>query len=452
MPTLDEQKKQIGAGLDAAKAEALRIQDAIGRLPQDGSQTYTPPTINPGGTPPANDPNNLGNTSPTIGDQFNMPYIPNGNDATRNMIESNYAKQAAGGDIVDEAAIRRQAIADMQDRINAVNQVYDTQLAEAKRVGEGRVGSGTAVLASRGLAGSMRGEAIKENVLGVNQRIEGSIQAERNAAVQDLLSEAGNFATKEAQRKRDAINAGGKAYLEFIKGEETRASEGISTIAASFINQGIDPSTLGPLELDSIAKQLGVSTQNIIATYQQSKRQQDALAAEAEAKALRDGDPLIERFQFAKTNGYTGDFLQYQKEVANLKDVPAKTSTKKSSGSSSDSGAGPLSDKELADSSAWEGDYVLGKGFLTPDGSFKEIDETPTNKRNLANAKISGFDTASYFLNTPSAFQDEFIRTVAAGDKDRYGFQEVDAAYQAWYDKKNAPKSTSTEEVTIEDL
>ena len=449
-PTREQTIANIGTGLEAARQEALRIQDAIGRLPQENGATGLDINPNPSGEV---DNSNFGvpNTSPTIGDQFNMPYLSDSENANRNIIEANYAKQARGEDIVDEAAIRRQAIADMQDRINAVNQVYDVQLQEARRVGEGRVGSGTAVLASRGLAGSMRGEAIKENVLGVNQRIEGGIQAERNAVIQDLMSEAGNLATKEAQRKRDAINSGGKAYLEFIKGEETRTKEGMSTITAAFIDQGIDPATLNPLELEEIAKQLGVSTQNIMATYRQSKKEQDALAAEAEAKALRDGDPLIERFEYATTNGYTGDFLQYQKEVANLKDVPVKTS---GSSSSSSSGAGPLASGggEEDFGGAFEGDYVLGRGFLTPDGSFKEIDETPTNKRNLANAKISGFDTASYFLNTPSAFQDEFIRMAASGDKDRYGFQEIDAAYQKWYDAKNAPKDTTKKEVTIDDI
>jgi hypothetical protein len=255
---------------------------------------------------------------------FNPIYSGSQSDPNRDLINENNAKLLRGEDLVDEAAIRRQAIADMQDRVDSLNQVYDNQLAEARRVGQGRVGSGSAILASRGLAGSARGESIKENVLGVNQRIEGGIQAERAAAIGALHTKANDNARAEAQRRREAIQSGGKAYLEHIKGEEARTTAGLGSLAQTFMDQGIDPQTMDPLELEEIAKNMGVSTQNIFAAYQGKKAAEDKKAEAEEIKALQAGDPLIERYSFAKDSGFTGTFIDYQRQVSNLKDTSDK--------------------------------------------------------------------------------------------------------------------------------
>ncbi len=190
---------------------------------------------------------------------------------------------------VDQNQIRQNYINQFQDQINALNQVYDNQLAQARQEGVGRVGSGTAILARRGLAGSPRGESIKEGVLTQNRGIEGAIQNERNIAVQAIYGEATKLAAQEAADKRAAKERGASAYLDYLKGQDTRRADNLTSTVGALITQGIDPSTMDAQELSNLAKTLGVDTQNILGSYKVAKAQADAQAAAAEAKAMQDG-------------------------------------------------------------------------------------------------------------------------------------------------------------------
>lgn len=190
---------------------------------------------------------------------------------------------------IDQGAIRQNYINQFQDQINALNQVYDNQLAQARQEGVGRVGSGTAILARRGLAGSPRGEAIKEGVLTQNRGIESGIQNERNVAVQAIYGHATQLAAQEAADKRAAKERGASAYLDYLKGQDTRRADNLTSTVGALISQGIDPSTMDAQELSNLAKTLGVDTQNILGSYKVAKAQADAEQAAAEAKAMQDG-------------------------------------------------------------------------------------------------------------------------------------------------------------------
>jgi len=448
-------------GITPTAPVAAPAQTPIQIAQQTGQGQFAPDVIAP--TPAATLEDPL-----TIGEQFDVPFnldVSRDVRGARDLVGRTLFEQAQGKDIVDPVAIRREAVQQMQDRIDAINQVFDVQLTEARRVAQGRVGEGTAILAARGLGGSPRGAAIREGVTERNRQIEGAIQAERNVAVQTVLTEANDFANKEAQRRREAQQAGGRAFLDFIKGEEERSQKGLNTLTTAFLSQGIDPTGLNDQELQTIAQNFGVTTQNIFAAFQQAKSQQDIESAEAERKALQSGDPAIERFTFAQQQGFEGTFLDFQEREKNLvktaaqKNIAAgltstgRTPTAEETATVEALQSGGSGDQDFGD--AIEGDFVFGQGFLTPDGTFEDINATPTQKRDLRDAKVSGFNTAVYFLNTPNKFREEFIRDAAkTGAKPRFGFSQVDDAYTKWLEAQDGggTTTTTTSESTVEDL
>lgn len=274
-----------------------------------------------GGTPPTNTGTTpTSNTGTTIADIFNPDHS---NDQYYTKANQIAIDQLSGKDIVDTAAIRAQKIAEQQDRINALNQIYADQLARVKQQGVGRVGQSTALLASRGLTGSLRGEAIGNNVLDQNLQAEKAVDAEKNAAIQAILTEANNNAVTEAQNRREAIQAGAKSYLEFIKGQDERTQTGLNTLAGSLITQGIDPSTMDTATLADLAKKYNVTSGNILAAYKQAKQTYDISEEKRKADLAKEANASLpasaQEYEYAKKGGYLGTYSQYQNEDANRK-------------------------------------------------------------------------------------------------------------------------------------
>lgn len=256
-------------------------------------------------------------TTKPIGSNFIIPSINNSYETDPDYLAAQEVnkKLLRGEDIVDTSAIRSKTLADFQDRINAINQVYAGKLAEAQQQGVGRVGQTTSVLANRGLAGSARGGAIAEGTLTQNRQIEDAINAEKNAAIQSIYSDVNSTAQAEAERRRQAIEGGAKSYIDFIKNQETTKKENVGNVAGAFLAQGIDPSTMTPDELKGIADKLKVSTADIISAYKQKQFDQK----QTELKNAPTPPASVAEYEYAKKNGYTGTFSQYQNEDANRK-------------------------------------------------------------------------------------------------------------------------------------
>ena len=227
-------------------------------------------------------------TVPTPTANKNTPIFQLSTAGIQNNNNSQYQdildKQARGEDIVNTGKIRSDILAQFQDRINATNQIYDQQLAQSRLEGQGRVGSGTALLAARGLAGSGRGSAIQSNIVSENERADAAVNAERNLAIQNIMGLASQAAVEEAARRREAITSGAKGYIDFIKSQGEIKKSNLDNVTAQLISQGIDPSTMDAQEIDSIAKQLGVSSSDIFSTYKQAKYLQDKQDEEAAQK------------------------------------------------------------------------------------------------------------------------------------------------------------------------
>lgn len=247
--------------------EAIRL--APNRASNSGVALYKPTTATP--TQPV-ETQAPPESSPRLGDILGG-YTE---DAYGKAIEDAYQQSQSYG--TDPEEYRRSYINMFQDRINALNQVYDQQLAKAQQEGKGRVGSGTAILARRGLAGSPRGGAIQEGVLDQNRAIEGAIEAERSAAIQAIYGEATQMAVEEARQKRQAKEQGLQTYLDYLKGDADRRSNRAGQAAALLLQQGIDIGELTKDELDKLTRAYKVNSGELSTAYS------SALASQAEGE------------------------------------------------------------------------------------------------------------------------------------------------------------------------
>jgi len=204
----------------------------------------------------------------------------------------------------DPSFYRGQFISMFQDRINALNQVYDQQLSKARIAGQGRVGSGTAVLNRRGLVGSPRGQAIQENIVDANTGFEESIQARRNAEVGAVEGLVSQMAVEEARAKSLSKEQGADAYLEHLKTVEVRKSGYLDQNIESVMSQGLDINNVA----DSIAKGLGVQKEQVLLKYQ------DAVAAQKNAIFEREGEELKRGKTSAEIDKINADILLADKK------------------------------------------------------------------------------------------------------------------------------------------
>lgn len=349
------------------------------------------------------------NTEPTtntpIAKAFQMPEIEQNQPNFTGQYDPN-----TGGykDTVDTSAIRSQTLADFQDRINSINQVYAGKLAEAQQQGVGRVGSTTALLANRGLTGSIRGGAIAEGTLAQNRQIEDAINAEKAAAISAIYSEVNSTAQAEAQRRREAIESGAKSYIEYIKGQETTKSNNTNKIASAFIAQGIDPNNLTPEELNKISSGIGTSSGNLITAYKAIKAQQDAENLKNfPTKELSQGEAL---FQYDPTTGT-------YKQVG----LNPKTATPKAVGSGGGTSGG-------SSSSAYKNDLdaVIGATLVTIPSKFgQEQFNAQLSKARNDGDKIN-LIASTVLKNSPNEVKTDFSnQSIAVSNIDK-AIAEID--------------------------
>lgn len=341
---LQQQLNKLGAGLKEDSLYGPMTQSAYEKYKSQLTPTTTQAPTNTA----------TGNNQ-TIGSMFQLPTL-----STPTTQETDYLamqdKLSKGEDIVDTSAIRSKTLADFQDRINAINQVYAGKLAEAKQQGVGRVGQTTSILANRGLAGSLRGGAINEQTLTQNREIEDAINQEKALALSAIYNDVNSTAQAEAQRRREAMQSGAKNYIEFIKGQDTRKQTNISSVATALLAQGIDPSTLTPEEMTNITGKINATSGDIISAYKKLKLEQDASNLENfPTKELSQGEAL---YQYDPTTG------QYKQVGFNPKTATPSSKSTSSTGSGKGTTTGS-SNKYASDLEA-----ILGNTVATIPSKF----------------------------------------------------------------------------------
>lgn len=185
---------------------------------------------------------------------------------------------------LSESDMRNKALAAMQAQIDATNSYYASKLGEARRQGQGRLGSSTAIQARRGLLGSDFGAALTDETNNANTQVYNSIEEERNAKVQALLSEAKTSGEERYQKEREAIEGGLKSRLEYIKGKEERNKTQSQAAVAALVAQGVDPSTLDESTLGKLAEGYGVKGSDVLSSYKSAKYTSDKAAADEKKK------------------------------------------------------------------------------------------------------------------------------------------------------------------------
>lgn len=227
-------------------------------------------------------------TKPTIADVASNVVIPDYvGDPTMDALGSGYKDTATTK--LDEAEIRRQARERIQANIDAVNQIYNQKRAEAQVQGQARTGSTTAINARSGLIGSDFGTANTNTTEKYNTDILDSIDSERNAKIQALLTESDKDATSLIAEKRAAIEQGATKYLEYLSTTDAKKKAAVSSIAKSLIAQGINPDNLSADQIAKLSKNYGMTADEFRALYTDLKTKSDEDKAKTE-KTIADAE------------------------------------------------------------------------------------------------------------------------------------------------------------------
>lgn len=220
---------------------------------------------------------------PTIGDVYNFnapssdPYQSQ-YDALGSMFQSEAFQP------IDEKQIQRNTLRQFQQEVDAVNDIYRQQLQQAKLEGQGRLGSARAIQARSGTLGSDFQGAQNQKVTDYNNDIIQGINSEKLAAIGAIMNTARGQAQNEIAQKRAARAQGADAYLNYLSGASQRRESGLNNLVNSFLTQGVSPDDINEAQLNDIAKQYGVSAQDIISSYQQGKFAYDQQQAEIARK------------------------------------------------------------------------------------------------------------------------------------------------------------------------
>lgn len=190
----------------------------------------------------------------------------------------------------DQNSIYQQTLSQMQAQIDATNNMYADELARAKVTGRGRLGTATAIAGRTGLIGSDFGNAQYNTTENANEDVYRSIENERLAKVNAIMSQAKSDASAEYRNKREEFVKGLDSRLAYYQSADQRKADNASKAAKAIIAQGLDINTIDPTSLSSFAKYYGLTPDDIKATYATEKSAYD----QANNEALMKANPAFE--------------------------------------------------------------------------------------------------------------------------------------------------------------
>lgn len=275
---------------------------------------------------------------------------------------------------VDEEAIRERIRRENQAQIDAIDAVYNSMVVSRERVNEGNMGSARALAARGGTLTSDFGRADLANQKAENDNAIRAINAERAMKIAQVFKEVNQMAVDEAKAKR--LEAQGKAdeYKAYLLDAQNKARESAKTLGTSGLSFD-DLKKNNPAELEQILKNTGYDEFTLAQIMNSSREEKEKINYEykvAGNKLIGYGvDPITKKistvettlpqefagndvkvidneiwsisqdgktatklggpgsapklpvsaqeYEYAKQNGYTGTFEQYQNEDANRK-------------------------------------------------------------------------------------------------------------------------------------
>lgn len=213
---------------------------------------------------------------------------------------------------VNQENIYQDTLRQFQGEVDATNQIIAERLRQAQLQGQNRVGQQRAEDFNAGAVNSSFGNAARDRVVTDNAAVESGIMGEKLKMISDIESRARELGNKYYEQKKAAKEAGLTDYLTAIKGAGAQKEAIASDIATSIFNSKLTTDEIAPSKLDEIAKNAGVTVQSIknaFATVKKTTLKDTSKAAS------------VQEYEYAKQNGYTGSFTDYQNEDANRKAV-----------------------------------------------------------------------------------------------------------------------------------
>lgn len=225
---------------------------------------------------------------------------------------------------IDEATLRQQARDRIQTQVDSIKLAGAQALARARLQGQDRLGQARSGQARSGTLGSTFSDSQNNQLLDYNTGIETDTQAETDSKVSALLNQADKDATQEIKDRRDAREKGATAYLEFITKRDTDRTSKASALAKMFAANGVDPSTLSTQDQAKLKTSYGLDVKTFGGLVADAKAAKAKADAENKKTELASQPDSVREYNFAKDNGYTGTYNDYQNLDANRKVAIAK--------------------------------------------------------------------------------------------------------------------------------
>lgn len=216
----------------------------------------------------------------------------------------------------EERRIQREQMKLFQKEIDATNQIYDEMIRQEQLAGQGRLGSVGAMGARAGILGSDFQGAQEENTRRDTSAIIGGVQAERQAKISAIMGKGRQAAVDEIAAKNKANKEGAEAKIKFMAEKKDRMNRNLNKLAASLVEQGIDPEELSKEELDAIVTSYGTTAEDIKATYaakkfdeEKNKKDTTFTLGEGQARYDAEGNIIASRAKtYAPKDGTAGEF------------------------------------------------------------------------------------------------------------------------------------------------
>ena len=289
-PAFAQAAQQAGITKDQYRINAgnadynTRIANLYGKTP---AQTPAPVAPQPQAALPQT---NTQTTTPMVAPTNKLSYQRSQSEIdfenAQKMAADYYGANAKS--VIDEDQIRRDALAQMQAEIDATNAVYADKLRRAQVQGTGRLGTATAIGGRRGLLGSDFGESQYQNVEGANQEIYSSIENEKQAVINALLTKAKESGAAAIAAKRAAKEAGVTEYVNSLKTSADAAKARAGDLAKQILLSKLGIEQYDPASLEQAAQSAGVSVNEIVRQYNELKSAQDISEEERKAKLALD--------------------------------------------------------------------------------------------------------------------------------------------------------------------
>lgn len=140
----------------------------------------------------------------------------------------------------EEEKIREEERKKVQARIDAINQLAEAELAQARRVGENRLGKGRALASARGLLGSPIEETEATQIEKLNLEEQSAIRAKKEAEINSILTGVENTAKELIEARKTEATRNAEDYTKYLTGISTTAKDRMEKLAKAGVTLSAD--------------------------------------------------------------------------------------------------------------------------------------------------------------------------------------------------------------------